>query len=161
VGEEKMDEIYIHYQESIDSLNQAWRIVCELESVKPNGIIWNAAYRMALIEYCKPFKSSQGIIQKHHKVEIPPFDEEKQKLHENIIQLRDQILAHSDISILNATVSYDKNSEYPFPLVCKNTIPNMPNLLDIRNLIEFVLDELYKKQNIYNKKFASLHSNTE
>jgi len=43
--------------ECITNFNSARSgVACELESSCENNILRNAAYRMALIEYCKPYK---------------------------------------------------------------------------------------------------------
>ena len=147
-----MNEEYVHYQESLTSLNRAWQTICELESIEPKGAIWSAAYRMTLIEYCKPFKNSNANSKKL-KIDGLIFDEEKDKLHKKILYLRDKVLAHSDIDILEAKIYYDKNAVHPIPLISTNIEPNMPKLSEIRKLIEFVLDELYKKQENYNSFF--------
>ncbi|WP_143056968.1 hypothetical protein [Nitrosomonas marina] len=72
-----IDKEYIHYQESITSLNRAWRTACELESTPPGSAIWSAAYRMVLIEYCKPFKNSFDEARKRYALSVPHFDAEK------------------------------------------------------------------------------------
>ena len=150
-----MDEEYVHYQEAITSLNRSWRTLCELETHKSGGAIWSAAYRMALIEYCKPFKISYGTNKVKHKLTSPKLDQEKLILHKHILDLRDQVLAHSDITVLDAKVSYDNNAVFPVTLIISNRLGDLPKVTDIRNLVEAVLDELYLEQEKYNKQYAN------
>ncbi len=149
-----IDEKYIHYQESVTSLNRSWRTLCELETSKAGNAIWSAAYRMALVEYCKPFKTSYGKNKVKLKLPRPNLDHEELELHEKIVGLRDQVLAHSDLSVLDASVSYDKNASFPVPLIVSNVLGELPQVTDIRNLVELVLDELYSKQGKYEKNYA-------
>lgn len=149
-----IDEEYIHYQESITSLNRSWRTLCELETSKAGNAIWSAAYRMALVEYCKPFKTSYGKNKVKLKLPTPNLDKEELALHEKILDLRDQVLAHSDLSVLDASVSYDKNVSFPVPLIVSNILGELPKVADIRNLVELVLDGLYSKQGKYEQHYA-------
>lgn len=141
-----MEEQYIHYQECINCLNTAWRTVCELENNKPGNALWAAAYRMALVEYCKPFKRSQGLNKQPLKIENLSFDSEFKRLHEEIISLRDTVLAHCDLGPLDAKLVYGSSDS---PMIVMNSTPNLPKPSDIRQLIEFVLDELYRKKSEY------------
>lgn len=149
-----IDEEYIHYQESVTSLNRSWRTLCELETSKAGNAIWSAAYRMALVEYCKPYKTSYSKNKVKLKLPKPNLDHKELELHEKIVGLRDQVLAHSDLSVLDASVSYDKNASFPVPLIVSNVLGELPQVTDIRNLVELVLDELYSKQGKYEKHYA-------
>ena len=149
-----IDEEYIHYQESITSLNRSWRTLCELEESEAGSAIWSAAYRMALIEYCKPFKISYGKNKVKHKLPTPNLDQDELALHEKILNLRDQVLAHSDLSVLDASVSYDKNASFPVPLIASNVLDELPQVTDIRNLVELILDGLYSMQEKYENHYA-------
>ena len=149
-----IDEEYMHYQESITSLNRAWRTLCELEASKAESAIWSAAYRMALIEYCKPFKISYGKDKVRFKLPVPNLNQEELILHQKILDFRDQVLAHSDLSVLDARVSYDKNASFPVPLIVSNVLGGLPQVNDIRHLVELVLDELYAKQGKYEQHYS-------
>ncbi len=148
------DEEYIHYQESITCLNRSWRTLCELEISNARNALWSAAYRMALVEYCKPFKVSYGKNNVKLKLPTPNLDQAELALHEKILALRDQVLAHSDLSVLDARVSYDKNASFPVPVIVVNILGELPQVTDIRNLVEQVLDGLYSKQEEYNQHYS-------
>jgi hypothetical protein len=141
----RLEEEYIHYQEAITCLNRAWVTICELENTKSGSAIWAAAYRMTLIEYCKPFKKSTGLTKKH-QLTIPNFDSELKLIHEEIINLRDKVLAHSDLTVLDAKVYYGETHK---PIISKNILKSMPAPSNIRKLIEYVLDDLYSKESEY------------
>ena len=141
-----MEERFIHYQESITSLNRAWRTICELEGIKPGTQVWAAAYRMTIIEYCKPFKKSHGKDKNNHSLPVPEFGQGMQELHDTLISLRDTVLAHSDLGPIDAKVVYGDDHE---PFIIKNTLPKFPSPSDIKEIIEFVLDDLYGKESEY------------
>jgi len=151
-----LDEEYTHYQESITSLNRAWRTACELERATPGNAIWSAAYRMVIVEYCKPFKKSKINKKDCHKLKTPNLSSTDEALHEQLANLRDKVMAHSDIDALDASVSYDKTAKYPVPIIVKNSLNGLPNISKIRILIEHVLDKLYEKEGDYHAQFKKM-----
>ena len=140
-----MEDRFIHYQESITCLNRAWRTICELEGIESGSQIWAAAYRMTIIEYCKPFKKSYGKGKNTYSLPLPEFIKEMHDLHKTLISLRDTVLAHSDLGPLDAKIVYREHGA----ILIKNTLPKFPRPADIKEIIEFVLDDLYNKENDY------------
>ncbi len=138
-------ENHVYYQECISSLNAAWRIIDTLQSSDAHKTLVWAAFRMALIEYAKPYKDSLGVHKKKHKLLIPDLSEEDKRLHERIIVLRDTVLAHSDIRVKDAKVYGGKIGDRALPLIVSNTFPWFPSLADVRGLIERSLDRLYEE----------------
>ncbi|SDX33164.1 hypothetical protein [Nitrosomonas oligotropha] len=147
------DEEYVYYQESITSLNRAWRTICELENTKFGGAIWSAAYRMALIEYCKPFKKSYGSNNKRYSLYEPALPEPLLQLHKDIINLRDQALAHPDINILETSIYRSEKNISSLPIIVSKLYINWPSPTQIRALIEAVLDQLYDSQKHYESHY--------
>ena len=99
------DERFVYYQECITSLNSAWQIITTLQEVSVTGVIRRAAYHDALIDYAKPFKQSRGKEKRSYLTDFPSeFSDSDKTLHKQIIDLRDQFLAHSDLSIKDAKV---------------------------------------------------------
>ena len=141
-----MEDRFIHYQESITCLNRAWITICELEEIEPGSQVWAAAYRMTIIEYCKPFKKSHGKDKNTYSLPLPEFSQKMQELHETLISLRDTVLAHSDLGPIDAKIVYGYKHE---PLLIKNTLPKFPSPAEIKKIIEFVLDDLYRKKTEY------------
>jgi hypothetical protein len=148
-----LSEEYIHFQESITSLNRAWRTLCELEKCKPGNAVWSAAYRMVVVEYCKPYTPSQINKIERHKLSLPNIPDESKLLHGRLLKLRHQVMAHSDLSVLDANVSYDKSADFPAPLIFKNVLDNFPNITEIKKLVETVLDALYQQEAQYELRF--------
>ena len=148
-----LDEEYIHFQESITSLNRAWRTLCDLESHPSGNAIWSAAYRMAVVEYCKPFTKSQINKNERYKLTLPSVSSDLEQLHERLIVLRDKVMAHSDLSVLDAKVYYDKTAQYPVPLIVQNKLDSFPSVAVIKHLVETVLDALYAEEPEYENKY--------
>ena len=149
------DEPYVHFQESLSNINSAWQILGELGDVGASRILRRAAYHMALIEYAKPFKSSFGANKRRHTIAFPLTSAADVKLHRSVIDLRDQFLAHSDISIKDATVYLGQLAGKPFPLIISNVDLALPEPSAIKALVERVLDALYSQIPIYESKFKT------
>lgn len=148
-----LDEEYIHFQESITSLNRAWRTLCELEKCEPGNAVWSAAYRMVVVECCKPFTKSQINDKERYKLPFPDVPDESKLQHEKLLMLRHQVMAHSDLSVLDASVSYDKTANFPVPLIAKNVLDGFPSVTEIKKLVEIVLDALYQEEHEYRLRF--------
>jgi len=148
-----LEEEYVHFQESVTSLNRAWRTLCELEKTPSGNAIWSAAYRMAVVEYCKPFTHSQISKEERYKLPIPNIPDDSMLLHLRLLELRNQVMAHSDLSVLDTKVCYDKTAKFPFPLMFKNVVDNFPSITEIKNQVETVLDALYQQESQYDLRF--------
>jgi hypothetical protein len=141
-----LDEEYVHFQESITSLNRAWRTLCELENASSGNAIWSAAFRMAIVEYCKPFTISQVNERERHKLPFPSLKEQSKEFHTRLLELRSQVMAHFDLSILDAEVCYNKSADSPVPLIVKNILGNLPKISEMKAHVESVLDALYEQE---------------
>ena len=141
------DERFVYYQECITSLNSAWQIITTLQEISVTGVIRRAAYHDALIDYAKPFKQSRGKEKRSYLTDFPSeFSDSDKTLHKRIIDLRDQFLAHSDLSIKDATVYKGKIGDRVLPLIISNTDPQLPKPDAVRRLIERLLDYLYQNE---------------
>ncbi len=125
------EEDYVHYVECIDSLNRAWWILQKLRETTQRDAITAAAFRFALVEYAKSYKGSDGICRNQkkrnaYKLPTPSLSVEDLVLHQQILNLRDQVLAHSDMTWKEARVylnsyegklhaSFMSNGDLPFP----------------------------------------------
>jgi len=65
-------------------------------------------------------------------------------------------MAHSDLSVLDAKVYYDKTAEYPVPLIVKNKLDSFPRVSVIKHLVETVLDALYAEEPKYENKYEQM-----
>ena len=95
-------ENYLFLNYCNDDLEYAKNILAEIKKNKSKTIIIGAAFRYAIIAYAKPFKKTKGKIKKNHILPASYIPEKYLALHKKIMDARDQIHAHSDITIKNA-----------------------------------------------------------
>jgi hypothetical protein len=108
---------------------------------------------MVIVEYCKPFTISQISKKERYKLPLPSVPNESKILHDRLLDLRNQFMAHSDLTALDAKVYYDKTAEYPIPLICKSKLGDLPSVTEIKNQVEIVLDALYQQESQYEFRF--------
>jgi hypothetical protein len=145
------EEQYVHYVECINSLNQAWFILQELRKAKSKSAIHAAAFRFALVEYAKPYNSSYGIHKSRKKREAyklspPNLLPEDMALHQQILDLRDQVLAHSDLTLKEAVLylgSYGGRLNFG---IASSSIAQFPDIEAVIRLIERTLDVMYAER---------------
>jgi hypothetical protein len=139
------EERYVHFVECIQSLNTARRILTELGSVSP-GVVRGAAYRMALVEYAKPYKASYGNHSRGARPYVlttPQLSATDLAFHERILNLRDKVLAHSDLTLKDAVVYASRVQDQPLVSVASNYPPSFPDVESVVRLIEHTLDAMY------------------
>jgi len=141
-----MADKYVHFLEAKKNLNRAWRVLKELQKNPDESEVWMAAYRMCLIDYCKPFKRSNGISEKTLKLEVPNFPAHLQETHEYVMTARDKILAHSDLEPLNAKLIYSKFTISDLPMIVRTDVPNFPAIELMLELVEFAVKELARTE---------------
>ena len=143
------EEDFVHYVECIQSLNNAWVYLQAIRSTETKSALTAAAYRFALIEYAKPYTTSDGAHRnrkKRNAYKLPPPDlsDSDTKLHQKILDLRNKVLAHSDLNLLEARVYMPP---YPSkPSYGGNIPPSLPKIDDVIALIERTLDKMYPEK---------------
>ena len=140
------EEQYVHFVSSIDNLNTAWRILKKIiEGDKDNPLV-GPAFRFAFIKYSKPYTCSRGTIKKEHKLDDKHIPDKHRELHKRILNARDKILAHSDLTVMEAKVYIADTEHGRFVQTSQNIIHGMeefPNIDAIIDLIEQTLDSMY------------------
>ena len=137
------EEAYVHFMQCIQSLNNAWAYLKAIRAPEQKSAFTAAAFRLALVEYGKPYRLSYGI---HKKYKLPPdfLSGDDVALHDEILTLRDRVLAHSDLNVMDAKVSVPA---YPGkPILAANSEPSLPDCDSIIGLIERTLDKMYLKR---------------
>jgi hypothetical protein len=90
---------------------------------------------MALIEYAKPYTQSQGKLIRRRYLTFPLESMPEIKLHETLINLRHEFLAHIDIKMKEPNI-YKKNNRKVSPSYTINTDPCFPSRNAVIELIE-------------------------
>jgi len=147
------DEDFVHYVDCIDSLNRAWSILQDLGTVERPSALHAAAFRFALIEYAKPYTRSDGI---HGRHKLPPPElPELLALHQQLLDLRDQVLAHSDLTVKQAQLHLHSFHGKPYYIVSSNLPESLPTREAVITLIERTLDHMYVERD---QRLRSLHN---
>jgi hypothetical protein len=141
----KQEEQYIHFKACIHSLNKSLRILKIIKQQPENDLV-GPAFEFALIEYSKPYTTSRGNFNHKNKLNEDYVPPEYSDLHNEILSSRDQIHAHSDLTIRDDIL-------YVFEIHSKKIIGISSNIIDdteklsrideIISLIEKSLDLMY------------------
>ena len=114
-----------------------------------------------MIEYSKPYKKSRGAHKKtKHQLSDRYVPIEYSKLHQRIIKTRDQLLAHSDISILDAlvhviTIKNKTSVNYSTNII--DETEELGNINEIIDLIEKTLENMYNDLDTLKEEIALEH----
>lgn len=145
----EQEEHFVHFVSCITWLNNAWRLLNTIHTQPENPLI-GPAFRFALVEYCKPYKLSHGI-NKKFKLDTSLIPKGHLSLHERIISSRDQIHAHSDLTVMDAKLHVHEFMGQRYTLIPQNIIygtEELPNLQEIVALIEATLDNMYIQEKV-------------
>ncbi len=145
----EQEENFVHFVSCITWLNNAWRLLNTIHTQPANPLI-GPAFRFALVEYCKPYKLSHGI-NKKFKLDTSLIPKEHLPLHERIIDSRDQIHAHSDLTVMEAKLHVHEFMGQRYTCIPQNIIyatEELPNLQKIVALIECTLVNMYIQANV-------------
>lgn len=151
----EQEEQFVHFVACITWLNNVWRLLKMIHTQFDNPLI-GPAFRFALVEYCKPYKQSHGI-NKKFKLDTSFIPKERLPLHERIISSRDQIHAHSDLTVMDAKLHVHEFMGQRYTLIPQNIIrgtEELPNLLEIVALIEATLDNMCTQEKVLENALA-------
>ena len=139
------DEKYVHLDECRKSLSHAWLILQELRDVVRNSYVHDAAFRFALVTYAKSYTRSDGIHKygrDPYRLDLPPLSPEDLDLHVQILNLRHEVLAHSDLRIKDSIVSHGRIGGSANICIGQNIPEPLPSCEAVINLIEHTLHHL-------------------
>lgn len=139
----EQEEKFVHSASCVAWLNNAWSLLQVIR--EQPGPLMGPAFRFALIEYCKPYKLSHGAVRKH-KLDTTHIPSALLPLHSRIVGTRDQILAHSDLTVMEAKLSVHEFMGQRYSLIVQNRITGLeelPNIDEVILLIEGTLDNMY------------------
>lgn len=142
------DDKYIFQEECCKNFHSAWSILDELEKINcESRILKSAAYRMALVEYCKSYKKSFWSDRKDKSGWDLPAPNYLSKsffeIHEKIIESRDKFLVHADLDEKEPELIKDCK------LIMSNSTPPLPSLSDFKQLLEKTIEHIELEQNKY------------
>lgn len=148
----EQEEKYIHFANSIDSLNKTWRILKKIKQEEGNPLA-GFAFQFALIEYSKPYKDSnsaylntKGKPMYKYNLGNEFIPQKFLMLHKRILNARDKFHAHLELDIRDTKVYVQSTEQGRNILRSQNLIDGteeMTNIDDIIDLIEKTLDAMY------------------
>ncbi|EGR0072995.1 hypothetical protein ACWOVX_004334 [Vibrio vulnificus] len=145
----ELKEEYVHLCSSIDNLNYSWKVLKSVREEKGrNNPLLLPAFQFALIEYAKPYGKSRGVI-KRHKLDTRFIPEKYKSLHERLLSARNQIHAHSDLTLKDADVyTYELEGNVQAGIVQSriDLSAELGNIEQIIDMIESVLENMYMEQ---------------
>ena len=143
------EEAYVHFAGCIDDLNNAWRALNKIKEHRGHPLV-GYAFRFALVEYSKPYRTSHGTTGRF-RIDERFVPSESLDLHRRILAARDQMHAHSDLTVKEASV-YIANTAYGKHVGM--ALNNLDPLAEIQHidafikLIEGTLEAMYAEVNL-------------
>lgn len=145
-------EHYIHFRSSSDILNKSRQILQNIKHHKDHSLV-GPAFQFALIEYSKPYTNSYGSElnskgKPKHKFSLSDefIPERFKKLHKQIVTARNQILAHDDFTVKEATLHVSESYQGKLVGTVQNFVDGTEKLSQIDEIImmiEETLDNIY------------------
>lgn len=151
----RTQEEYIHFVSCMKNLNNALNIFQELKIPKKlPPVIFNASFQYAIIEYAKPYKVSKGETlnsreKPEHKLDNKYIPPDFLALHKRLIDARDQIHAHTDLTLLEAKIYIQDTFYGKSVVISQNFIhetQEFSNIDAIIVLIEKTLDNMMEEE---------------
>ena len=144
----KLEEEFIHFVSCIDCLNRVWQLINKIKAEQNNPLV-GYAFRFALVEYAKPYNDSRGNIKRIHKLDTSFIPPDFLSLHTQIVNSRNQIHAHSDLTVMGAQLYIRETQGNRFTGIVQNVITGTEefrNIDKIQVLIERTLEKMYIKE---------------
>jgi hypothetical protein len=137
--QEEENEIYIHFVTCIQNLNGAWIILQQIQERKADSgspVLIAAAFRFALMEYARPYLKSKGTEIRNHLLNERFIPLQHAALHRRLVSARNQIHAHSDLTVLDAKLYVEKAQNERLALASQNIIHGTEEFSNLEVLVE-------------------------
>ncbi|MGH9878312.1 MAG: hypothetical protein ACRD5H_11795 [Nitrososphaerales archaeon] len=145
----EQEEHFVHFVSCITWLNNTWRLLNTIQSQPSNPLV-GPAFRFAIIEYCTPYNQSHGA-NKKFKLDNSLIPINFIPLHERIINSRNKIHAHHDLTVMEAKLHVHEYSGQRYTLIAQNFITGveeLPNLKEVIEMVEGTLDNMYAHEKL-------------
>lgn len=152
------EEFYVFLRFADGDISQAQMALDHLPSVE-GDYLRLCLLKEAAISYCRPFKKSRGAFSKSLKLDKGYVPEHLIGLHAELIDLRDQVFAHTDIDVRSPVLHCWTREPRPiFPIQFKGH--KYPQLLareqELRSLFSAVLAVVKEKQSELEARFPNM-----
>ena len=116
MNQDKLIEQYKFYRLYRMDFEQAINTLKIIRRYKKKDVRFSLL-RSFVISYACPFSGNQGKLNKNHKLKVTFVPKAQRKLHNELVDLRMQLFAHTDLSFLNPkVVNWSTNEQKWFPM---------------------------------------------
>lgn len=152
------EEFYVFLRFADGDMSQAQMALDHLSKVE-GDFLRLCLLKDAAISYCRPFKKSRGVFNKSLRLDESYVPVHLKGLHAELIDLRDQVFAHTDIDVRSPALHcWTREPKRIFPIQFKGH--SYPQLLgreqEMRSLFNAVLDLIRKEQAKLEAQFPNM-----
>lgn len=135
-----------HIQNCIDDFDDARRVLRAL-SESDDGILRGAAFKYAVVAYCRAYTPSHGNKgSRRMKLDQRYIPERFRDLHDELVRCRDKMYAHTDRDILHAKLSPHEICGRKVPMRVRNVLDPLELVSrkeEMVKLIELTMDSIF------------------
>ena len=142
------EERYVHFAACIERLQSAWATLNAIKAEMSSSLV-AAAFRFALVEYAAPYTPSEGTIKKRHRLDSACVPTEWLQLHERILNARNKIHAHADLTVLQARIYLNEVQGQRYVSIVSNVVQGTEefgNLESVLRMIEGTLENMFARR---------------
>lgn len=134
-------EAIAHFDICIDHLGNVWNTLKAIKEHSGHPLV-GPAFRYALIEYSIPFACSEGTAIRRHRLDAKYVPEHFLELHKRIVSSRNQVLAHTDLSILEPQVSWSVVNGQRLLTRVQNNVSGLEELQNVDSILQLIEETL-------------------
>ncbi|MEW6203817.1 MAG: hypothetical protein AB1516_00690 [Pseudomonadota bacterium] len=140
------EEAYFHIVMCLRDLEQCSALLEQLDGEEKLSEVQKAAYKLAIITYAKPFTSAFGVAKNKYKLGLDIVAKEHLGIHRHLMSLRDQVLAHSDLSPRQAKVFMNSATPDVAAIVSLSGDPRLPQMHSVKSVVAQVAESLKQRR---------------
>ncbi len=127
---------FLHAQNCLGDLDDARNVLRAVRD-SDDGLVREAAFKYAVIAYCRAYTTSQGKEgARRRKLEESYIPDVFRELHQELLRCRNKLYAHSDRDILDAKVSVHEYRGKKVPVRIQNVVNPLALMSRIDEIIE-------------------------
>ena len=153
-------EDHLHILVCMERLNAAWNTLKQIQASLDQPLV-GPAFRYALVEYATAFNNSHSPSKKNRKLSPSLVPSAHSGLHQRLINARDSIHAHADLTIFEAQLEVHLVAGEKQISCVRNFIhglEELKNLPEVIELVEGVLRNLYDEHEKSRRRIADYPS---
>jgi hypothetical protein len=128
-------EVFLHTQNCFDDFNDSRNVLREIRK-SSNETLRNAAFKYAVIAYCRAYTSSKGQHDGPRRLDKKYIPHGFYDLHQELLGNRHKIYAHTDRDLLEAKLKVTDLGGQKLPVRTQNVIYPLNLMVRIDEIIE-------------------------